>query len=103
MRHSMRDLIRSFAKRPYGMAALLSLLATLSYTFWVLATHYNVATEPAVSSFLLIALSLLFGILALNLSRQDRFDSKVRVAWLLLGIGGICNSIAESFWLYEES
>lgn len=92
-----------FLRRPSGIMAAGSFLVTLAYTTWVLGTHFNPLAEPLVSSLLLVLLSALFAVLALHLYENKELALRERYGWLLLGLGGLCNAIAEFFWFYEET
>lgn len=95
--------LKALLRRPKVLAATGSIFLTIAYTIWVLGTHYNAALEATVSSVLLIFLSALFGMVAIDLFRNPNYEKRVRRGWLLLGLGGLCNGVAEFFWFYDES
>jgi len=95
--------VGSFLRTTSGRLAGITFFLTLFYTLWVFGFTPSESFEPFVSSSLLVASYIVFVILAIGLSRDERLGSRGRQGWLFLALANLSTAIAEVIWFYYES
>jgi diguanylate cyclase (GGDEF)-like protein len=85
------------------LAVTISCGLALAYTLWILIFPLNIATESAVSSFLIVLFLFLTVILGINIIRLPQFPAVLRRTWHLIILAALSQTIAESIWFYYQT
>ena len=88
---------------PAGWVVSTATLGVFAYSLWVLSSRFDPQMENSASSLALAALELLCIILGLCISRQKKFDRRLRTGWFLLTLGIASNLLAEILWFHLET